>query len=579
MKSNNLIRRISFLRIFFVIVGVIIGVRLFAVQILQHSLYSAKAENQHDIYQEITPNRGEIFLQDYSLTKKNPGVSNLVPMAVNRQYQMAYVVPREINESQREEVSQKISELLVMDKADILKKLQKSDDPYEALKRKLDDETVKKIKEAKVIGLHLSAEDWRYYPLGETAAPIVGFLGGGGEKKVGQYGVESYYEKELAGQVGFMKSSRDALGGLAPTNNLDVEPAKDGSSLVLTIDQNIQWQLEQKLKAVTEKWGSPSGCGIVMEPKTGRILAMASVPELDPNDYAKAKDINVFKNSCIQTAYEPGSVMKPITMSAGINEGKVTPQTTFEDSGSLQIGSYVIYNAQNKKYGLATMTNVLENSINTGAAFVQRLLGKEVFVKYINAFGFNKLTGIDLAGEVKANLYNLTQKAEINFVTASFGQGVAVTPLQMVTALSAIANGGKLMKPYVVDRIIKSDGQIIQIKPQEVSQVVRESTANQVTAMLVSASKTHYYTAVKIRDNYLVATKTGTAQIADPAKRGYGAETNHSFVGFAPALDPRFIIFLKIEKPHGINFAVSSLSPVFNDVAQYILNYLEVKPQ
>lgn len=579
MKTDNTLKRIHFLRIFFILAGAVIAANLFFLQIFQHKKYDALAQNQHNIFEELTPTRGEIFLQDYSLAKKNLTADNLVPLAVNRQYQMAYAVPKEISESQRAEVSRKISEILAVDNEEILKKLQKSNDPYEALKHKLDDDTVKKIETAKILGIHLAAEDWRYYPMGAGAAPIVGFLGGGGEKKVGQYGIESYYEKELAGQTGFIKSSRNALGGTAPTDESDMELAKDGDSLVLTIDQNIQWQLEQRLKEAVDKWTSPSGCGIVMEPTTGRILAMASFPGFDPNEYSKVKDVNDFKNSCIQTAYEPGSVMKPITMSAGINEGKVTPQTTFEDSGSLQIGSYVIYNAQNKKYGLATMTNVLENSINTGAAFVQRLLGKELFVKYIDAFGFNKLTGIDLAGEVKANLFNLSQKADINFATASFGQGVAVTPLQMVTALSAIANKGKLMKPYVVDKIIKSDGQIVQSQPQEVSQVISEQTANKVTAMLVSASKTHYYTAVKIRDNYLVATKTGTAQIADPAKKGYGAETNHSFVGFAPALDPRFIIFLKIEKPHGINFAVSSLSPVFNDVAQYILNYLEIKPQ
>ncbi|MDD5590238.1 MAG: penicillin-binding transpeptidase domain-containing protein, partial [Candidatus Portnoybacteria bacterium] len=290
----------------------------------------------------------------------------------------------------------------------------------------------------------------------------------------------------------------------------------------------------------------------------------------------KTEDIDIFLNPVTQKLFEPGSIFKPITMAAGLDTAKITPETTYVDTGAVQIGGYTIKNAAERNYGLSSMTKVLEKSINTGAVFVERQTGEENFKKYVEAFGFDRPTGIDLAGESSGNISNLKSGREINFATASFGQGIAVTPIQMASAISVIANGGKLMKPYLVDKIVYPDGQEKKTEPIMTRQVVSERTAAKLTAMLVSTVR-NGYDKIKL-DRYFVAGKTGTAQIPSP-DGGYSDEYIHSFVGYAPAYDPKFLIFIKMDKPAGITFASDSLSPVFADMAQYLLNYYEVPPE
>jgi cell division protein FtsI/penicillin-binding protein 2 len=355
-----------------------------------------------------------------------------------------------------------------------------------------------------------------------------------------------------------------------------LEPAQDGSSLYLTLDQNIQYMVAQKMKALAGKWQAAGGCAIVMEPKTGAIRAMVSLPDFDPNEYQKTPDVDNFMNSCTQKLYEPGSVFKPIVMAAALDTGKISPETSYTDTGLLQIGGYTIQNAQNKTYGLSTMTNVLEKSINTGVVFVQRLIGGEVFKKYIEAFGFDEPTGVDLAGEASGDLRNIREDREINFATASFGQGLSVTALEMASAIAAIANNGQLMRPYVVEKIVQADGREQVVQPRLIRQVIVPQSAAKLTAMLVSTVR-NGYDKVKL-PGYFVAGKTGTAQIAE--SRGYSAEdTNHSFEGYAPAYNPEFLIFIRLEKPRGIQFASESLAPVFTEMASYLFNYYEIAPE
>jgi cell division protein FtsI (penicillin-binding protein 3)/stage V sporulation protein D (sporulation-specific penicillin-binding protein) len=380
----------------------------------------------------------------------------------------------------------------------------------------------------------------------------------------------------LAGKDGYLKSDKDALGRWLLVDDYNLEPAQNGDDLYLTLDQNIQYVVEQKLQEVLKKWNAQDGCAIVMDPKTGAIRAMAGYPNFDPNEYNKVDNINVFSNPCIQKNYEPGSVFKPITMAAGLDTNKITPETTYTDTGAVQIGGYTIRNAADLSYGLSTMTRVLEKSINTGAIFAERAEGGDIFKKYVDAFGFGEPTGVDLEGEASGNLKNLDENREINFATASFGQGISVTSLQMATAIAAIANDGKLMKPYLVEKVVKPDGQEISIQPQVVRQVISPSAASQLTAMLVSTVR-NGYDKIKI-NNYFVAGKTGTAQIPNEDKPGYSDQTIHSFAGYAPAYNPKFLIFLQMEKPQGTNFASNSLAPVFSDLAQYLFNYYEIPP-
>lgn len=564
LKFGNL--RLYTLLILLVLVAGVVVVRLFSLQIIRHGFYTALAKGQHEILEKLIPRRGEIFIQEKGNAWR--------PLAVNRSFQTVFLVPKEVTD--KNEVAEKMAPLINMPIAKILEKLQDPQDPYEPLKSKLDDETAAKIKNLNLPGVRLTPEDWTWYPQGSLAANVLGFVGMRNEERVGQYGVEQYYQELLAGKNGLLDSKKDAVGNWLLMGDYNLEPAEDGSNLYLTLDQNIQYAVEQKMKAVVERWQAAGACAIVMEPKTGAIRAMASLPDFDPNEYQKTKSVEYFMNSCIQKLYEPGSIFKPVVMAAGLDTGKISPETSYTDTGLVQIGSYTIQNAQNKTYGLSTMTKVLEKSINTGVVFVQRLIGGEIFKKYIEAFGFDEPTGIDLAGEGRGDLKNIRENREINFATAAFGQGVAVTPLAMASAIAAIANDGKLMRPFVVEKIVQPDGQEKITQPEIIRQVIASKNAGQLTAMLVSTVR-NGYDKVKL-PGYFVAGKTGTAQIA--SGRGYSeGESNHSFIGYAPAYSPKFLIFLWLEKPNGIQFASESLAPVFTDLARYLFNYYEIPPE
>lgn len=540
--------------------------RLFFLGVWQHDSYLRLAQQQHELEKKLAPQRGSIFIQG-----KN-GIFH--PLAVDRYYQKVFLVPREVKDKQK--LAEKLSDILALSREDILRKLKDENDPYEPLKSKLDDEVAEKIKALGLEGVHLEAENWRWYPQGSLASHVLGFVGMAGSQKLGRYGLEEYYEKQLVGQAGFLKSKRDALGRWLLLGDYDIKPAQNGLQLYLTLDQNVQYIVEQKLKAVMEKWQSESGCAIVTEPKTGAIRALVSLPSFNPNEYNKVEQIDIFLNSCTQKIYEPGSIFKPMTMSAALDTGKVLPDTTYLDTGLLEIGGYTISNAQDKVYGQSTMTQVLEKSINTGAVFVQKQIGGEVFKKYIEAFGFSRPTGVDLAGEISGSLTNLKEGKEVALATASFGQGIAVTPLQIAAAIGVVANEGKLMRPYLVEKMVSEAGEEVFQPPQALGQIISPQTADKLTAMLVSTVR-NGYDKIKI-NNYFIAGKTGTAQIPNPDKRGYSDQTSHSFVGYAPAYNPRFLIFLKIEKPQGIRFASESLSPAFAELMQYLLNYYEIPP-
>jgi len=568
MKKNSAKFRI--LIVFFLILGAAgcIATRLFSIQILKHGFYQALASDQQELLQKLTPERGEIFIQEKG------GIWN--SLAVNRDFQTVYLVPSAVED--KNEVSSKLAQILQMEEEKILEKLKDSKDPYEPLRSKLDDATAEKIKNLNLAGVRFVSESWRWYPQGTLASHVLGFLGIRDDKKTGQYGLEGFYEEKLAGENGFLRSKKDALGRWLMLSDFSSEPAQDGVDLYLTLDQNVQYLTEQKMKNVLDKWGASSGCAIVMDPKTGAVRAMASFPNFNPNEYNKVKSVETFSNSCIQEIYEPGSVFKPIVMAAGLDTGKISPQTVFVDEGFVKIGPHIIRNAQEKTYGESTMTRVLEKSINTGVVFVQRLIGGKIFEDYIKAFGFGERCEVDLAGEAAGSLRNIDENNEVNFATAAFGQGISATPLEMAGAIAAIANQGKLMRPYLVEKTVSSNGDEEITQPQITRQAISAETANKLTGMLVSTVR-NGYDKIKIK-NYAVAGKTGTAQIPDEKTGKYKTdETVHSFIGYAPAYDPKFLIFLKMDSPHGIEFASESLSPVFSELTQYLLNYYEIPPE
>lgn len=486
--------------------------------------------------------RGEIFLRDR--------FAALTPLAMNKDFYTITADPRHVDD--KENIARSLSEMLAVLPEPIMGKLSKENDPYEILATKVPSEIAEQIMKRKFAGIHFEAERGRYYPYGRMASHVTGFLGVQGSDRLGQYGLEGYYD--------------DALG-----NDGNVE------KLILSIDPNIQFKIEESLRHTIEKWEASAGSAIVMDPATGKILAMANFPDFDPNEYAQTEDASFFLNSAVSGQFELGSVFKPIVMAVGVNEKAVTPDTTYEDAGQVSISGYTIRNFDGKAHGIKTMTEVLESSLNTGLVFVQQKIPKETMRTYIAQFGFGAKTGVDLQGEAKGNMSNLKKDKDLEFATAAFGQGISMTPLQMITAFSTIANKGALMKPKIVDAMVLRDGTEVAVEPEVVRQVVTQDTANALTKMLVSTVENGYDKA-KIK-GYFVAGKTGTAEISDAATGNYLAdETLHTFIGYAPAYHPLFTVLMKIDKPKGVRFASSSLASVFADMMSYLLTYYEIPP-
>ncbi|MEK7506522.1 MAG: penicillin-binding protein 2 [Patescibacteria group bacterium] len=406
-------------------------------------------------------------------------------------------------------------------------------------------------------GRHLAAangqSNTRLYPLNTSAAQVLGFVGFSGAKRAGQYGVEAYYNETLTA----------------------------GGDLVLTLDKNIQDFAETKLEQVLKKWSAPAGTIVIQDPKTGAILAMASSPSYDPNNYGSYKLQN-FINPASQEVYEPGSSFKPITLAAALDSGAVTPETKYIDSGTVEIASYTIKNFDEQSHGVQTMRQVLERSLNTGAIFAEQKTGDDNFLNYVVNFGFGQKTGVDLAGETSGNITNLYTGRKINFLTASFGQGIAVTPIQLISAYSVIANNGKLLRPYLVREIVNQDGSKQVAKPKILGSPISEKTARDLQSMLIDVVDKGFDKA-RIK-GYAVAGKTGTAQIPNSTATSAGEigylsnQFIHNFVGFAPADNPRFTVLIKMDRPQGIKFAADSLSPVFGEIARYLIRYFNIPP-
>ena len=350
----------------------------------------------------------------------------------------------------------------------------------------------------------------------------------------------------------------------------------------MTIDRTIQFAACSKLKESAERHGADSGTVIIMRPQTGEILAMCSYPSYDPNNYREVENSEVYNNQAIFGQYEPGSVFKTITMAAALDTGAITPKTIYEDKGSVMIEGWrkPIKNSDfstHGAWGWVDMNSVLENSLNTGVIFAMEKVGDKRFTQYVRDFGFGEKEGIELETEASGNISNLLRKIirPVDAAVASFGQGITVTPLQMINSYAAIANGGKLMKPYLVAEMISSDGTKYTTQPRELKRVISEKTALLLSGMLVNVVDGGHAKHAGV-DGYYVAGKTGTAQVADRVNKGYGEKTIHTFVGFSPAEEPEFVMLVRLDDPKDVYYSASSAAPLFGDIAEFILNYLQI---
>lgn len=558
-------KRIMVLTIILSLFFLIVILRLFSMQILQNEFYTTLASKRQEVYKALNPERGSIYIREED---------KLYPLVTNRDYYLVYAEPVKIEDAGK--VIDTLTPILGLkdeEWKDLLGKLNKDNDPYEPIKSKITKDQKEKIESYDLPGIGFVPESHRFYPEKNIGGHIFGFIGFKDDKKNGQYGLEGYFNNELSGKSGLLKSAKDALGALITIGPRTLQKAENGSDLVLTIDRNIQFTACQKLKEFYDYFEASGGSVVIMEP-TGAIIAMCSFPNFDPEFYNEVEDIKHLSNPVIFSPYEPGSVFKMITMAAGLDTGKVESNTTYIDEGEVKVGPYTIRNSDLKAHGEQTMISVLELSLNTGVIFVEQEVGKENFEKYVKDFGFGKKTGIELDTEVEGDISSLAKKGDIFGITASYGQGISVTPLQMLTSYAAIANKGRLPKPYIVSEIIQPSGEIIKTTPQEVRQVVTSKTAATLTGMLTSVVENGYDHKAIVKGYYL-AGKTGTAQVATESG-GYGSETIHTFVGFGPVTNPKYVMLLKLDHPKGIRFASDSLGPLFSQLSEYLLNYYQI---
>ena len=567
-KNGTGIARVAFVFVCFLSVGVGLLWQLYRIQVRDHTLWSDQAKKQRLSTFDLKAERGEIFLHDNG---------EPYPLAVNREYMAAYVVPREVQDAK--EVARELSAILGKDESEILLKLSDPTDPFEMIKRRLSDDEVGRIRTLSLKGVSLLPEKYRYYPAGSLASHVVGFAGLGEQGGAGGYGVEASFDSELKGKPARVHEERDAGGRWISLSNSRSDVPDHGDILTLTIDRVIQHETEKVVQEYREKHGADSMTALVMDPITGKILAMANAPDFDPNKYAETEDYGLFLNPAVSSTYEPGSIMKPIAMAIGIDEKKVSPTTEYVDTGSVTESGYTVKNSEEKVYGRSTMTRVLEDSINTGMIFVERSVGHKVFAERLRRFGFGEKTGVKLPAESGGDLHNLNDfRIGIQFYTAAYGQGITVTPLQMVSAYAALANGGILMRPQIVESIGHADGEVEMIQPEEIRRVISKETSEAIGHMLRSVVVNGHGKRADV-PGYEVVGKTGTAQVAKTDGGGYEeGKTIGSFAGYAPRENPRFVVLIKVDNPKDVQWAESSAAPAFSQLMRFLLEYARIEP-
>lgn len=567
-------RRLNFMNFtVFLIVGTII-VKLVSVQVVQHGHFLAAAQKQQSRKWQIPARRGEIYVEDQGQT---------YPLALNQTVKLLYADPRYV--ADKNLAANKLAPILGMSVSDLYALLNQPGD-YVVLNSKLTSDQTAAVTNLHLSGLVMVDRDSRFYPEGSLAAQVLGFVNSDG---VGQYGIEGYFNDNLAGVPGLLKAKTDTSGvPIETVDNIELPP-QNGNDYVLTLDRNIQAKIEPWLKDTVDKNKAASGSIVIMDPSNGKVVAMANYPTFDPNNYAAASDYSVFKNAAVTNELEPGSVFKTVTLSAGIDTGKIKPDTTYNDTGSVSFDGYTIRNAENGKYGVQNMVDVLQKSLNTGAVFVLEMLGdtpnkitkvgKELFASYIKRFGFGTATGIEQVGEASGSVPAPDSASSVTYANMAFGQGLGVTALQMTQAVAAIANGGKLWQPYLVDKTISADGQTTVNPPKLINgQVISANTAAEVRNMMIQVVQHGSGYAAKV-PGYQVAGKTGTAQVASADGKGYDANKNiGSFVGFAPVGHPRFVAMVVVNYPQTSGFAEATAAPLFGKIASYLLQYYGVPP-
>ncbi len=566
MKFNYL-TRIRIISISIFLFAVILIGKLYILQIVDHDVYIQKADRQYQSSNSNIFNRGNIFFQNKD--------GSIVSAATLQSGFIVAINPEILTNP--EDAYARIRTLIPIDHDTFISKASKKTDPYEEIATHVETSIGEKINALNIRGVSVYKERWRLYPGGSTASQTLGILGYKGDEYAGRYGLERQYEKVLSRTDGaYVNFFAEIFANLKKVTSSESQYEGD---IVTTIEPTVQNELQHEIASTTDKWNSDYTGGIIMNPKTGEVYALDVYPTFDPNNSSQEKNVAIFSNPLVENVYEMGSIIKPLTIASGIDAGVITAKSTYYDPGFVMINGKKISNFDGKDRGVVDIQEILSQSLNVGAAHVASLLGNERLTEYFYKFGLNEKTNIDLPNEGRNLVDNLKSPRDIEHATASFGQGIALTPISTVRALSVLANNGVRVDPHVVKKINYKIGYSQDVPLNPGVQVIKPETASEVARMMVySVDNTLQNGSYKL-PNYSVAVKTGTAQVAKSGGGGYSdTQILHSFVGFFPAYNPQFFIFLYTFDPKGVKYGSESLSAPFMNIVKFLINYYEIPP-
>lgn len=567
---KNAIFRIRIITGVVLSIALILMARLYHIQIMQHETYTSLAEKQYvhtvrDLY-----TRGSI----YFTTKDDERVS---AATVKAGYLLA-IDPTRISDPAA--TYEELNPIVSLDRDQFISKAENKKRTYQEILPQISSAEADAIEALGINGVAMYRTQWRYYPGEELAARSVGFVGysGADTNLSGKYGLERYYDEILQRSedrlsVNFFAEIFGNLGSVI----FDTEEARTGS-VVTSIEPTVARMLDRQLLATQETWNSELTGGIIINPQTGEIYALNAVPNFNLNDRSDAT-IDNFRNPLVEDVYELGSIIKALTVAAGLDNGAITPNTTYYDSGTLELDTFTIGNYDGKGRGTVDMQEVLSQSLNTGVAFIVDTMGKTAFREYFKALKLGSETGIDLPNETYGLVANLDSPRDVEYATASFGQGIALTPIAAVRALSALGNGGELVTPHLATAIEYQDGTVKEITYPAGDQVFSAETSEQISRMLTTVVDEALANGDEALPDYSVAAKTGTAQIADRENGGYYEDKFlHSFFGYFPAYDPQFLVFLYTVEPKQVRYASETLTDPFMELTRFLINYYNLPP-
>jgi penicillin-binding protein 2B len=545
--------------------------RLYQIQILEHKVYENKAERQYVHTVRELYSRGSVFFT----TKDGEKVS----AATIQSGYLLSMDPTRIGDP--EEVYTKLSTVVTLDHEEFLAKANNKEKTYQELLERITNDEADQIEALDIPGVQMYRNQWRYYPGEDLSSRTIGFVGyteDSADELTGRYGLERYYDDILTREdgrisVNFFAELFSNLGSVL----FDNTESRTGD-VVTSIEPTVARMLDRELQKVQETYNSNLTGGIIINPKNGEIYAINAVPTFNLNDRT-GKTIEDFRNPMVENVYEMGSIIKALTVAAGIDSGAVSPSTTYYDAGFIDLDTYTIKNYDGQGRGTVSMQEVLNQSLNTGVAFIVKTMGKDRFREYFKKLKFSSETGIDLPNEVYGLTNNLNSPRDVEYATASFGQGIALTPIATVRALSALGNGGKLITPHIATRIEYQDGTFKDVVYPEGDQVWSAETSEEISRMLTTVVDKALSGGKQKQEHYSIAAKTGTAQIADEVNGGYYEDKYlHSFFGYFPAYDPEYLVFLYTVEPKGVRYASETLTEPFMELTKFLINYYNIPP-